>query len=281
MASSRSSSRDSPTIPARLAPLIDAHTHLNYCGATQPHQVEALLDRASRAGVEKVITVADSVQSAQWVCEAIEWDQRVFGAIAIHPIHAHELTDEVAQRLEQLATHERVVAIGETGLDCYWIDRSSECTPLPVQQHSFQWHIELARRVNKPLMIHNRQADEHILDLLRQVDLPETVIFHCFSSDIDMARSCIEKGWMISLSGNVSFKNAKQLHEALSVIPRDRLLVETDAPFLCPHPYRGAPNEPYCLPYTVRALAQLLQCSDQVLAEQTSENACRVFGIDL
>jgi TatD DNase family protein len=129
-------------------------------------------------------------------------------------------------------------------------------------------------------MIHNRDADVEVLDVLRSEGAPETVIFHCFSSGPEMARECIDAGWILSLSGTVSFKNSHELRAAAALIPAGQLLVETDAPFLTPHPFRGAPNEPYCLPYTVRALADLLDVSAQEVAEDSAATARRVYALD-
>jgi TatD DNase family protein len=148
-----------------------------------------------------------------------------------------------------------------------------------VQREAFAWHIDLAKRTGKPLMIHNREADAEVLDVLRAEGAPETVIFHCFSSDSDMAHACVDAGWLISLSGTVSFRNARELREAVPLIPLAQLLVETDAPFLTPHPHRGLPNEPYCLPYTVRALAELVDRPADELAEVTTGNAREAYGL--
>jgi TatD DNase family protein len=150
-----------------------------------------------------------------------------------------------------------------------------------VQREAFAWHIELAKRTGKPLMIHNRQADAEVLDVLRAEGAPDTVIFHCFSSDAAMARACVEAGWLVSLSGTVSFRNARELREAVPLIPLEQLLVETDAPFLTPHPYRGAPNEPYCLPYTVRTLAELVEKPADELAQTTTGNARRAYRLSV
>ena len=176
----------------------------------------------------------------------------------LHPTRADALTDEAKTVIERLAEHPRVVAVGETGMDMYWPGKLEGCADPATQRDAFAWHIDLAKRIGKPLMIHNRDADADVLDVLRAEGAPDTVIFHCFSSDAEMARTCVANGWLLSLSGTVSFRNATALREAASLIPPQQLLVETDAPFLTPHPYRGAPNEPYCLPYTVRALAELL-----------------------
>jgi TatD DNase family protein len=259
--------------------LIDAHTHLDACGARDADDVHAILDRAEQAGVKAVVTIADDLESARWATEAADWDARVYAAVALHPTRANALTEEARTVIERLAEHPRVVAIGETGMDLYWPGRLEGCAEPDEQREAFAWHIDLAKRIGKPLMIHNRDADTAVLDVLRAEGAPETVIFHCFSSDAAMARTCIDGGWLLSLSGTVSFKNARDLREAAALIPAGQLLVETDAPFLTPHPFRGAPNEPYCLPYTVRALADLVGRPAEALAEESSETATRVYGL--
>ncbi|WP_407666297.1 TatD family hydrolase [Mycobacterium pinniadriaticum] len=273
------SRREPPPLPEPLTPLIDAHTHLDACGARDAGDVEAILDRAQTAGVEAVVTIADDLDAARWAAEAATWDHRVYAAVALHPTRAAALTDDARAEIERLATQPRVVAIGETGMDLYWPGRLEGCAEPSAQRESFAWHIDLAKRTGKPLMIHNRDADAEVLDVLRAEGAPETVIFHCFSSGPEMARTCVDAGWVLSLSGTVSFKNARDLREAATLIPPDQLLVETDAPFLTPHPYRGAPNEPYCLPYTVRALADVVDRPAEVLAEQSSATARRVYGL--
>lgn len=268
-----------PPIPEPLEPLIDAHTHLDACGARDADDVRAILDRAGAAGVQAVVTIADDLDSARWAAEAADWDPRVYAAVALHPTRANALTAGAQTVIERLAGHPRVVAIGETGMDLYWPGRLEGCAEPAEQRESFAWHIDLAKRIGKPLMIHNRDADSAVLDVLRAEGAPETVIFHCFSSDAAMARQCVDKGWLLSLSGTVSFKNARDLREAVPLIPAGQLLVETDAPFLTPHPYRGAPNEPYCLPYTVRALADLVGRPAETLAEESSATAVRAYGL--
>lgn len=276
---SPSQKREPPPIPEPVGPLIDAHTHLDACGARDADDVHAILDRAEQAGVKAVVTIADDLQSARWVTEAADWDARVYAAVALHPTRSNALTQEARTVVERLAEHPRVVAIGETGMDLYWPGRLDGCAEPKEQREAFAWHIDLAKRTGKPLMIHNRDADAAVLDVLRAEGAPETVIFHCFSSDAAMARTCIDEGWLLSLSGTVSFKNARDLREAAALIPAGQLLVETDAPFLTPHPFRGAPNEPYCLPYTVRALADLVGRPAEALAEESSETAMRVYGL--
>ena len=266
-------------MPEPLTPLIDAHTHLDACGAVDADDVRAMLDRAAAAGVQAVVTIADDLDAAQWAARAAQADPRVFAAVALHPTRAGALDDGARTVLERLAAEPRVVAVGETGMDMYWPGRLDGCAEPAQQREAFAWHIDLAKRLDKPLMIHNRDADAEVLDVLRAEGAPPTVIFHCFSSGPQMARTCVDAGWYLSLSGTVSFRNAHEVRAAAALIPPGQLLVETDAPFLTPHPYRGAPNEPYCLPYTVRALADLLDRPAGELAETTSANARRVYRL--
>ncbi|CAN5191437.1 TatD family hydrolase [soil metagenome] len=280
VSSRRSASRAAPPLPDPLAPLIDAHTHLDACGADDAAGVGEILDRAGEVGVGAVVTIADDLASARWAVQAAEWDPRVYAAVALHPTRAGALDDAARAEIEQLAAHPRVVAIGETGMDLYWPGKLDGCAEPDAQREAFAWHIDLAKRTGKPLMIHNRDADSVVLDVLRGEGAPEKVIFHCFSSDAEMARVCVASGWYLSLSGTVSFKNAHALREAAALIPADQLLVETDAPFLTPHPFRGAPNEPYCLPYTVRALAEILGAPEKNLARETTANAQAVYSLN-
>jgi len=262
-----------------LTPLIDAHTHLDACGARTPTDVSAILDRAEAVGVLAVVTIADDLDSARWAAAATEWDPRVYAAVGLHPTRADSLTESARAEIEALASAPRVVAIGETGMDLYWPGKLDGCAQPAVQREAFAWHIDLAKRTGKPLMIHNRDADDAVLDVLRSEGAPETVIFHCFSSGPEMARQCTDAGWILSLSGTVSFKNSHALREAAALIPHGQLLVETDAPFLTPHPFRGAPNEPYCLPYTVRALADLLDVPAEQVARDSAATARRVYSL--
>jgi TatD DNase family protein len=274
-----SSKRQKPPAPEPLAPLIDAHTHLDACGAQTPADVAAILDRAGAVGVQAVVTIADDLDAARWAAQAAGWDERVYAAVALHPTRANALDDATRTELDALARDPRVVAVGETGMDMYWPGRLEGCADPAQQREAFAWHIDLAKRTGKPLMIHNRDADAEVLDVLAAEGAPETVIFHCFSSGVEMARTCVANGWTLSLSGTVSFRNAHALREAAGVIPDGQLLVETDAPFLTPHPFRGAPNESYCLPYTVRALADILDRPATELAEVTTATARRVYQL--
>jgi TatD DNase family protein len=253
-------------------PVVDAHTHLDACGFRTPEQVRAALDRATAAGVDRVVTVSDDLNAARWVVQAAGWDERLFAAVALHPTRTARFTDEDRAELEALAARPRVVAVGETGLDHYW-----DYAPHAAQEDAFRWHIDLAKRLGRPLMIHDRDAHDDVLRVLAEEGPPDTVIFHCFSGDEAMAGRCADAGFVLSFAGPVTFQNAGRLRAAARVVPADLLLVETDAPFLTPHPFRGRPSEPYCVPYTLRGLAEARGDDPAALAEATAINAERVF----
>ena len=274
-----SKDRPAPDAPEPLSPLIDAHTHLDACGAHDAASVAEIVDRAEAVGVGRVVTVADDLDAARFAVDAANWDSRVYAAVAIHPTRANVLDADTRAEIERLASDPRVVAVGETGLDLYWPGKLDGCATIEEQVDGFRWHIDLAKRLGKTLMIHNREADQDLLRVLNEEGAPETVVFHCFSSDSEMARECIAAGYVLSFSGTVSFKNAKALREAALLVPSDQLIVETDAPFLTPHPFRGAPNESYCLPYTVRALADIRGEDPRALAAASTATAERVYKI--
>ncbi len=267
-----------PAPPPLATTVIDAHTHLDACGATDPVGVRAALDRAAAVGVRAVVTVADDMASARWVVQAASWDDRVFAAVALHPTRTATMTDADRAELEWLAAMPRVVAVGETGLDYYWPRADPGCAPSHAQLEAYRWHIDLAKRLGKTLMIHDRDAHDDVLAVLRQEGAPPTVVFHCFSGDAAMARVCVDAGYILSFSGIVTFRNAHALREAAVLVPDGQLLVETDAPFLTPHPHRGKANEPANLPYTVRDLAALRGQQVPELAAAISATAQRVFG---
>ena len=264
-----------PPVPERLpVPVVDSHTHLDACGAETREDVVEILDRATAAGIDRVITVADDMTAARWVVEASTWDPRVFAAVALHPTRTATFDDADRAELTKLAEHARVVAIGETGLDYYW-----DYSPPAAQQDAFRWHIELSKRTGKALMIHDRDAHDDILAILDSEGPPSTVVFHCFSGDLAFARACVARGFVLSFAGPVTFKNSAALREAAAWVPEDHILVETDAPFLTPHPYRGRPNEPYCANYTLREIATLRGADLGDLGAAVTRNAERVFQL--
>lgn len=268
--------REPLPVPEKLpVPVVDAHTHLDACGASTAADVRAMLDRAADAGVTRVVTVADDLDSARWVTRASTWDDRVFAAVALHPTRTARFGEADRRVLEKLALHPRVVAIGETGLDYYWDHSTPE-----AQQEAFRWHIDLAKRAGKPLMIHDRDAHEDVLRLLREEGAPSTVVLHCFSGDAEFARKCVDEGYVLSFAGTATFRNAKAVRAAARVVPVTQMMVETDAPFLAPHPFRGTLNEPYGVVYTLRDLAELREIDVSDLARATTSTAERIFVLD-
>lgn len=255
-------------------PIIDAHTHLDAGGCRTADDIAAVLRRARAVGVTGVVTVADDLASARWAAAAATQHPDVWAAIGLHPTRADVLDGDAKAELEMLAGRPRVVAIGETGLDYYW-----EAAPHDVQRAAFAWHIDLAKRLGKPLMIHDRNAHDDVLAILETEGAPSEVIFHCFSGNAAMARICVDRGYLLSFAGPVSFRNAKDLHAAVQVAPAESILVETDAPFLAPHPHRGRKNESYALPYTLRAIAELRKTDIVELATTVMTTTRRLYKI--
>ena len=276
--------RDLDRIPAPHpeplpVPTVDAHAHLEIVTNTAPdsEEVRKVLDDARDAGVDRVVQVGYSAEQSQWCVEAAEyWKGRVLAAVALHPNEAPVVEDleHDWSIIAKLAEHPRVRAIGETGLDYFR-------TPPELrkkQQESFKWHIELAKKHNKALVIHDRDSHEDVLSILLEVGAPEKTIFHCYSGDLEMAKICVERGYILSFAGTLTFKNAPQLREAVKIVPDAQLLVETDSPFLAPTPHRGALNTPAQIANIVRAMADERDVSDAELATTLSNNAERIFG---
>jgi TatD DNase family protein len=255
--------------------VIDAHTHLDACGIDDADAVALAMDRASAVGVTRVVTTGDDLESSRWAVRAAGWHVGVFAAVGIHPTRADTLDEATRQEIAALASEPRVVAIGETGLDYYW-----DAAPHEAQAEAFAWHITLAKETGKSLVVHDRDAHQPILDVLCAEGPPRTVVFHCFSGDVAFARRCLDAGFVLSFAGPVSFTNARDMHEVARYAPLDQVMVETDAPFLTPHPHRGRRNEPYALPYTVRALASLRNQDLEGVCRAVRLTTARVYGID-
>ncbi|WP_110588599.1 TatD family hydrolase [Microbacterium suaedae] len=269
-----------PEAPEPLAvPVVDNHCHLEIDDGEDPLTLDEQLNRAEAAGVSGVIQASGDIASSQWAVAAAERDARVLAAVAIHPNDAPVYAadgrlDEAIGVIDDLASHPRVRAIGETGLDYF---RTAE-DGRPAQMASFEAHIALAKKHGIAMQIHDRDAHRDVLDTLARVGAPEKTVFHCFSGDEHMAREAAEHGYWLSFAGNVTFKNAQNLRDALAVTPRERILVETDAPFLTPVPYRGRPNAPYLVPLTMRFLAAELDADLDELCAQVAANTREVYG---
>jgi TatD DNase family protein len=269
-----------PEAPEPLTvPVYDNHAHLEITDGDEPLTLTEQLDRAEAVGVIGVVQASGDIESSRWAVDAAASDPRVLAAVAIHPNDAPVYAeagqlDHAISVIDELAAHPRTRAIGETGLDFFRTGPEGHA----VQFESFEAHIALAKKHGIAMQIHDRDAHDAVLETITRVGAPETTVFHCFSGDDDMARVCADAGYYLSFAGNVTFKNAQNLRDALQVIPRDRILVETDAPFLTPVPLRGRPNAPYLIPHTLRFMASELGADVDELAAQIAANTLEVYG---
>jgi TatD DNase family protein len=260
-------------------PCVDAHAHIEIVANTNfdSPEVRNVIDDAARAGIDRIVQVGYSAEQSQWGANlAALYDGQVLAAVALHPNEAPVVEDLDADLaiIEALAHQPRVRAIGETGLDYFRTPPELRAR----QQESFKWHIDLAKRTKKALVIHDRDSHDDVLSVLLEVGAPEKTVFHCFSGDVEMAKKCIERGYILSFAGTVTFKNAPALREALAITPIDQILVETDAPFLAPTPHRGALNSPAQIATIVRAMAEERNADLAEFATALSHNAERIFG---
>jgi TatD DNase family protein len=258
---------------------VDSHAHLELIHNSEPDSplLKEILDEAASVGIDRVIQVGYSAEQSIWSVKCAEaFIGRVLAAVALHPNEAPVVDDleKDLQVIQELAKNPRVRAIGETGLDFFR-------TPPELQEkqkYSFRRHIAIAKENNKALVIHDRDAHRAVLDLLMEEGAPEKTIFHCFSGDLEMAKECVSKGYFLSFAGTVTFKNAPELRQAAEFVPIELMLVETDSPFLCPMPNRGALNTPAQIPNTLRVIADVRGISADYLAAAISENSERIFG---
>ncbi|MEU8838779.1 TatD family hydrolase [Streptomyces roseus] len=275
--------------PLRVA-VADSHTHLDMQRGT----VEEGLAKAASVGVTTVVQVGCDVKGSRWAAETAAAYDNVHAAVALHPNEAPRIVlgdpdgwsrqgaragggeaalDEALAEIEELAKLAHVKAVGETGLDHFRTGPDG----MAAQERSFRAHIEIAKRQGKALVIHDRDAHADVLRILREQGAPERTVFHCYSGDAEMARECAAAGYYMSFAGTVTFKNAAPLREALAVAPLELVLVETDAPYLTPAPYRGRPNAPYLVPLTVRAMAAVRGIDEDAMATALAANTARAF----
>ncbi|OEJ95887.1 TatD family hydrolase [Streptomyces thermolilacinus] len=281
-----------PPLPEPLPVAVaDSHTHLDMQAST----VDEALTKAGLVGVETVVQVGCDLKGSRWAAETAAQYENVHAAVALHPNEAPRIVlgdpdgwsrqgareaggdtalDDALAEIDRLAALDHVKAVGETGLDYFRTGPEGK----EAQERSFRVHIEIAKRHGKALVIHDREAHEDVLRVLAEEGAPERTVFHCYSGDADMARICAERGYYMSFAGNVTFKNAQPLRDALAVAPLELVLVETDAPFLTPAPYRGRPNAPYLIPVTVRAMAAVRGIGEEAMATAIAENTARAFA---
>ena len=270
-----------PPAPEPLAvPVFDSHTHLDITvqQAEIPggDPVEALINEAAKVGVDRMLQVGVDVASSRWSADLAARHPSVLATVALHPNDAPACAnlDEALREIEAMAAEPRVRGIGETGLDTFRTGEEGRA----AQEFSFRAHIAIAKRYGKPLMIHDRDAHDDVLRVLDSEGAPDVVVLHCFSGDAEFAAECVRRGYLLSFAGTVTFANAGNLRAAAAVTPHEQMLVETDAPFLTPAPFRGRPNASYLIPVTVRALAETAGADLDTLCAAISSTGERVFG---
>lgn len=274
---------ESPPLPDPLPhPVADSHCHLDIAAGPEPtwESVGDALAQAASVNVTRIVQIGCDLPGARWAVQATQRFGALVAGVALHPNEAPRLAaagqldpamDEIA---EMAASTDRVRAVGETGLDYFRTGEDGR----PAQHESFRRHVDLAKRLGKTLVIHDRDSHRDVVRILDEEGAPERVVMHCFSGDAAFARECLDRGAWLSFAGTVTFKNAAPLRDALAVTPLDRVLVETDAPYLTPTPYRGRPNASYLVPLTVRSMAETLGVDVEELAGAVAENTETAFG---
>jgi TatD DNase family protein len=272
--------RERPPPPEPLPhPVVDNHCHLDIADGDWVPTADALA-AAAAVGVPRIVQIGCDLPGARWAVEAAAEHGALVAGVALHPNEAPRQAaagtlDEALAEIEALArTHDKVRAVGETGLDHFRTGEEGRT----AQVESFRRHIDLAKRLDKTLVIHDRDAHDEVLAVLDEEGVPERWVMHCFSGDAAFARRCLDRGAHLSFAGTVTFKNAQPLRDALLVVPADRVLVETDAPFLTPSPYRGRPNASYLVPHTMRVMAEVRGEDLEALCAAVDANTERAFG---
>jgi TatD DNase family protein len=258
----------------------DNHTHLEIADGDQPMDYQDHMSLAGQVGILGAVQVGVTLESSKWCAEVAAKDSRLLAAVAIHPNEAAKYESKQAlendiEGIALLASEPRVRAIGETGLDFF---RTEDSQGIEFQQYSFERHIAIAKQNNLALQIHDRDAHDKVVETLLRVGAPEKVVFHCYSGDLELAKICTDNGWYASFAGNITIKRNQHLRDSLRAMPKTKILVETDAPFLTPEPLRGRPNAPYLVPITVRFMAEQLGMDANELSGQIALNTIEVYG---
>lgn len=253
--------------------IFDSHAH--YDDGAYAQDRDALIASLVFKGVEYVVNVGSSVRSLSWVMNMVEKHDNVFGAIGIHPDDAFSLNDEIFERMAKLCDHEKIVAVGEIGLDYYW-----DSTPHDVQKHWFRKQIALAKEKGLPVIVHSREATEDTFNLLKEEKAEEVGgVIHCFSSSAEMAKRYVELGYYIGVGGVVTFKNGKKLKEVVEAISLDNILLETDCPYLAPTPFRGKRNDSSLIKYIAEEVALIKNVTVEEVLKVTNMNAKKLFKL--
>ena len=270
-----------PPLPEPLpAPVVDNHCHLDIRDGDDWLEPEQALVWSAQVGVPRIVQIGCDLPGAQWAVEVAATYDAIVAGVSLHPNEAPRLAaegrlGEALTEIERLArSSDRVRAVGETGLDYFRTGDGGRA----AQHASFAAHIALAKELDKTLVIHDRDAHADVLAMLDEHGMPERTVMHCFSGDADFAAACLDRGAYLSFAGTVTFKNAEDLRDALRVAPQDRILVETDAPYLTPMPYRGRPNASYLVPHTMRAMAEVRGEDLEDLCRAVDANTDAAFG---
>jgi TatD DNase family protein len=270
--------------------LVDSHAHLDFSQFDADRQ--EVITRAQEAGVEIIVNAGAGLEASQAGVALTETYPQVYAAVGVHPHEAKTLNEDVLEKLRTLAQRPKVVAIGEIGLDYY-----RDYSPRPVQRQAFQQQLALAKEMDKPIIVHDREAHDDVMNMLRQwvredyrpsaighrpsaIGHQPVGVMHCFSGDLAMAREVIEMGFYISIPGPVTFTNARRLPELVRALPLERLLIETDCPYLTPHPYRGKRNEPAYVRLVAETIARIREMPLEQVARITTANARALFGLE-
>jgi len=255
-----------------MTSFIDTHCHLDILESTP----EETIIEAKQAGVQRMVTIAVDEPSLDFVSSTVQEFPAVYGSVGFHPHDASKLTKSLLQKIRQLAEEQhKLIAIGEIGLDYHYMN-----SPAEIQQQAFRKQLQLAVELNLPVILHSREAETDTLNILQEFPVPSLGVAHSFTSSIEMARTLVEMGWYLGINGIVTFKNAEDLRKVVRWLPLDRLLLETDSPFLAPTPFRGKPNKPAHIPAIATFIAELREISLEELAQQTTANAQRLFNFD-
>ena len=257
--------------------LIDTHAHVNF--ETYEKRLDEVFENAKNNGVEFMILPGVEVSKWDEIIDFVEKYDNIYGAIGVHPSEIKDFNENSILKMTELLKHSKIKAVGEVGLDYYWDKDENIRTK---QKKVFIEQIKLANQAKKTLIIHEREAHKDAFDILKEYADPEiNVIMHCFSGSPEFMKECVKQGYYIALGGIVTFKNAQKPKDVAKEVPLDRLLVETDCPFLTPHPHRGEENEPAYVKFVAQEIASLKGISFEKVAEETTKNALKVFNIEV
>ena len=260
--------------------LIDTHAHINFRTDEEgevnnsDNDVEEILAEMENNGVKKVIIPAVDTRTLDRVSELVNSYNNVYGMVGIFPTEAKTYTQEVEDKMVELAKSNKIVAVGETGLDYYWDKENKE-----LQKEVFIKQIKLANKLNLPLVVHDREAHKDCFDLIKEYNKGSKVLFHCFSGSVEFMKECVKEGWLIAIGGVVTFKNAVKMKEVAKDIPLNKLVLETDSPYLTPVPFRGKPNKPAYIKYVAKEIAKIRGVNEEEIIDATTKNAEEFFGI--